>query len=160
MQIAHLKKKGWSTKEVKQLRRILSNAEKQQTMTHKIVHHFTFWLLLSVLACVALGFVLILLPFLALSNYGFAIPTLFLLAVCLGLLLVHSVRELRLEGKHQHLGVGVFFLVSITATFVVLRIFQDPIGLPAFAPLLYTLTLVCGVLLPYVVHWRIEHGSH
>ena len=153
MNITRLRKKGWSNDEIAHLQKTLKIAEEHKHPQIKMLEHLSFWVLILVLSCGAVATTLSLLPILVLGT-RFAVPLVLLLGACMGLFLVHVLYDLRLARRHQHFGMSVLLITSLFTITALLRTLS--LGMESSA-LPIALLFASGMLIPYLVSWRILH---
>lgn len=156
MEIARLRNKGWSEAEIMHLLKVMNRIETTKHPSLRRLEHACMWIVVFTLGFGTFAVMLALLPLFATSNI--AIPIVFSVGACFGLLLVHVLHDLRLERTHQHYGVGVLVISSILITIVMLHLLDGRIG-----SLQHTtaagIFFGIGILIPYLVHWRIVHDA-
>jgi len=154
MNIDHLRKKGWSQKEVSHLQAFM---DKKETRIHD---HIALWVLLLLLLLGAVGAAFGILPILLFLPAIVGTPFVLLLGVCYGLLLVHALRSLAIHSKHHVTGVsllviGILAVMTITLGSLSLRFQITPLQQN---PILIGVVFIIGLLLPYLLERRL-HGS-
>ncbi|MDD9954484.1 MAG: hypothetical protein OXR66_09215 [Candidatus Woesearchaeota archaeon] len=156
MNVARLKKKGWSNSEIEHVLKVFTVAARHKGKRR--MEKVAFWVLIALLTSGMIGAALMLLPFIVFSILAYTIPIVFLLGTCMGLFLVHAVHDLKMEHKHQHVGLVVLVLTTVVLVSFSLHVLQARFGeTHTFA---VALPLVLGILVPYFVHWRLTHETH
>ncbi len=163
MDLARLRRRGWSEGEISRAVATLERAEAAAHPSLRGIERMAFWLLLVALGMGAIAIALELLPLILLTPLAITLPIALILGACLGMLLVHMLRDMRLERAHQHAGVAALLAFCTIALTLVIGTVASRIGLgdgPARAALPLAAALCAGILAPYVAHhWRESHGS-
>lgn len=150
MDIVHLRRKGWSEAEVAHALRAMEMAERKRHPWLKGLEHAILWTVILALTSFSVGAALALLPVIVLASPAIVVPMAFLMGTVLGLLLVHALWALK-PARHHHLAGTIVLILACTG--LVTLLLPENVN-----PLLVSLPMAAGIIVPYAVHWR-HHGS-
>ncbi len=153
MREKELKRKGWSDEEIQSTKKILHRAEKNTKM--KLLEHAIFWTVIIVLSAGGVAFTIQLLPLVALASPVFSLPLGFVVGAIIGLLLVHVIHDLRLNRNHHHVGTIVLVVATMALSLFILLAAKSVTELKPGVAWSFALFFGLGVLIPYIVHWRV-----
>lgn len=155
MDIAYLRRKGWSEGEIRHALQVFKQAQLRKHPWINHAEHALLWALLLGLLSGAVGASVALLPLIVLGTPAYVIPVSFLIGSMLGLLLVHALRDLQ-PAPHRHLaGFSILSLACAGIVTVVLVLLEQRLG--GVSPWFVSLPLIIGMAVPYAAHWR-DHG--
>ncbi len=159
MNTVRLARLGWTKREIGEVKRILSRTNKQWFLL--AAEHSMFWMTVLTLSLGSAMFVAGTLPFFVLAKRAYLLPFTFLLGACTGLLYVHVLHDLKMEPAIRHTGTVALVCVSFLVLMLVL---QRLVGLftgenTTSLNSILSGTFTAGILVPYIIHWRVLHES-
>jgi hypothetical protein len=153
----HLKKKGWSKKEIQKVLKILERAKANKHPRIKVLDKALYWILLAVAIIKNLIIAIALIPFLLILR-GIALYFIvFLIGISFGFLFEILVRRLEdLETKH-HIFLGILIPLSSILSFILVISFTNALivsfGVEIFnKPMMVASVYSIAFLLPYIVY--------
>ena len=155
MEFEHLRKKGWSGREIMHAKRILAQAASRRSPRL----HATLWALVLVFGLGAAGVALFLLPVFLFVHSAVSVILSLVLGACMGLLLCYALATLRIGRKH-HLYAALFL---ISSSMILLLIMSHSLQTLFFvtaqaSPFFISMTWAVGMSIPYAFDRRL-HGS-
>jgi len=136
---------------------ILRRAEsKQNSRTMEMIG---FWIVVFLLGVAAIALTIRLVPFFVFASLQVAVPLVFILGSCLGLLLVHVVHEHGPHKAHHHISTGVMLVCMFLGLHWTLSSVAQTFALTVSWIWFITGAFTLGVIVPYIFHWVVVRES-
>jgi hypothetical protein len=104
MKVLHhrLKAKGWTDKEIKNLKKIMKRADEKKSLGVFFSERIVYWIALALTIIATFFFSLILIPLIMGASTGFVYLTTLLMGICFGALFVVILKDIEhLSAKHH-----------------------------------------------------------